>query len=94
MLHEASTLYQSRYPSAAFICIKGTEATLPEGHLSRPDLWKAYDMVVYDVDSYSYETILRNLAGTADHDLKLGTWSARTGVLIHESSVITSIPNS
>ena len=94
MLHEASTLYQSRYPSAAFICIKGTEATLPEGHLSRPDLWKAYDMVVYDVDSYSYETILRNLAGTADHDLKLGTWSARTGVLIHESSVLTSIPNS
>ena len=88
MLCEASALYQHRYPSVPFACIQGTGETLPEGHLSRPDLWEAHDMVVYDTDSYSYGTILRNLAVTADNDLRLGTWSSRTGVLINESFVV------
>ena len=88
MLREATALYQHRYPSVPYTCIQGTGETLPEGHLSRPDLWESHDMVVYDTDSYSYGTILRNLAATADSNLRLGTWSARTGMLIHESFVL------
>ena len=88
MLREACAIYQKRYPSVAVSCIQGTETTLPEGHLSRPDLWEAFDMVVYDTDNYSYGTILRNLAATARHNLRLGTWSARTGMLINENIVL------
>ncbi len=88
MLHEACVSYQRRYPNVPVSCIQGTEATLPEGHLSRPDLWDTFDMVVYDTDNYSYSTILSNLAATASHNLRLGTWSARTGRLINENVVL------
>jgi len=88
MLRQAVVLYQARYPSVTVTCISGTEATLPDGHLARPDLWDDYDMVVYDTDSYSYDAILRNLAATANHNLKLGTWSSRTGMLINENAVL------
>lgn len=88
MLRKACAIYQKRYPSFAVSCIQGTETTLPEGHLSRPDLWETFDMVVYDTDNYSYGTILRNLAATASHNLRLGTWSARTGMFINENIVL------
>lgn len=91
MLEAASALLAAHCPSAPFECIEGTEATLPKGHLSRPELWEKYDMVVYDTDSYSYETILRNLASTSSQGLKLGTWSSRTSLLINENVVLSAI---
>ena len=88
MLSAAVALCQRRFPDVPVACLEGTEATLPDGHVGRCDLWKSCDQVVYDTDSYSYEAILRNLSRTADKGLKLGLWSARTGLIITESAVL------
>ena len=82
-------LLDRHYPSGKHVFISGTEQTLPEGHLSCPDEWQHCDMVVYDTGSYSYDAILRNLAATPGHTLRLGTYAARTDVFINESDVLS-----
>ena len=42
---------------------------------------------MYDLDVYSFETILRLLETTPGHTLRLATYSTRTGVLITEDAV-------
>ena len=82
-------ILQAQFSSVQCSSIMGTEATLPEGHLDSVGSSESFDMVVYDTDNYSYETILRNLEATAEKGLRLGTWSSRTGVLVTESAVFT-----
>ena len=60
---------------------------LSDGHQSLPLDYSAYDTVVYDLDVYSFETILRLLETTPGHTLRLATYSTRTGVLITEDAV-------
>lgn len=67
--------------------IEGEGHVLSDGHQSLPLDYSAYDTVVYDLDVYSFETILRLLETTPGHTLRLATYSTRTGVLITEDAV-------
>ena len=82
-------LLEKAYPGLPHFFIEGTEETLPQGHLGYMEGLGNVDMVVYDVDSYSFGTVLDNLASTPGHTLRLGTYSSRTGLLINESSVLS-----
>ena len=88
-LHEKiRALLEKAYPGAAHVFIDGTEKSLPQGHISCMEQLEDANMVVYDTGSYSYSTILANLAATPSHSLRLGTFSTRTGLLINESTVL------
>lgn len=87
MVAAVSDILQRQKPAVTFVCVPGTESTLPNGHLAHPEQMAGCNMVIYDTDSYSYAAILRNLSATPDHTVKLGTWSARTGCVIGESAV-------
>lgn len=82
-------LLEEAYPGLPHVFIEGTEETLPQGHLGYMESLGNVNMVVYDVDSYSFGTVLDNLASTPGHTLRLGTYSSRTGLLINESSVLS-----
>lgn len=87
MLQRMKDVLQRHYSSGKHAFVEGTESTLPEGHLACPEKWQTCDMVVYDADTYSYDAILRNLAATPGHTLRLGTYSSRTGMFINETIV-------
>lgn len=58
------------------VWVEATETTMPEGHLTSGLEYVAYDWVVYDIDSYSYQCILQLLKkGYAHKPLYLGTYS-------------------
>lgn len=82
-------LLEKAYPGLPHVFIEGTEETLPQGHLGYMESLENVNMVVYDVDSYSFGTVLDNLASTPEHTLRLGTYSSRTGLLINESFVLS-----
>ncbi|MBO7467640.1 MAG: glycosyltransferase family 2 protein [Bacteroidaceae bacterium] len=82
-------LLEKAYPGLPHVFIEGTEETLPQGHLGYMESLGNVNMVVYDVDSYSFGTMLDNLASTPEHTLRLGTYSSRTGLVINESSVLS-----
>lgn len=69
----------------SFVC--GNEEALPMGHLSNGISLDGYDTVVYDTDSYSYAAVLDLLSSQGGKRLKLGTYSAKTGVLITDGAV-------
>ncbi len=78
-LHQARELCKRNGLSADFM--EATEAEKPQGHLA-PDLsLTSYDYVVYDTDAYRLSTVFRLLA-EAPGKQALGTFSAKTGVLI------------
>lgn len=87
MLQRMKDVLQRHYSSGKHAFVEGTESTLPEGHLACPEKWQTCGMVVYDADTYSYDAILRNLAATPGHTLRLGTYSSRTGMFINETIV-------
>ena len=66
--------------------IVATEKDTPDGHLSVKNI-KGYTHVLYDVDSYSYDTILRLLQQTPGNTLRLATYSTVTGNLITEDAI-------
>lgn len=87
MLERMKEILLRNYPTGSHVFVEGTEQTLPDGHLSCPGSWQACNMVVYDSDSYSYDVVLRNLASTPGHTLRLGTYSSRTGMFVNETVV-------
>lgn len=88
-LERIRAILEKAYPGLPHVFIEGTEESLPQGHLDRmKDLGEA-NMVVYDMDSYRYGTVLANLSATPGHTLRLGTYTSRTGLLINESSILS-----
>ena len=68
--------------------ITTTEQETPEGHLTVKEI-ESYSHVLYDVESYSYDTVLRLLQRTPGNTLKLATYSSATGNLITEDAIYT-----
>ncbi len=66
--------------------IATTEKETPEGHLAVENS-KEYTHVLYDTESYSYDTMLRLLQQTPGNTLKLATYSPTTGNLITEDAI-------
>lgn len=68
--------------------VEATEETLPEGHLSEGTHFEDYDWVIYDVDAYRFQTILRLLqSGARRKPLQLGTFSRSWGHLITHKKI-------
>ena len=57
------------------------------GHLSEGIDLAGYDTVVYDADAYSYSAMLGLISREERMRMRLGTYSAKTKVLITESAV-------
>jgi hypothetical protein len=63
-----------------------TERETPDGHLAVKDVTDCTH-VLYDADSYSYDTILHLLQQTPGNTLKLATFTSATGNLITEDAI-------
>ena len=63
-----------------------TEKETPDGHLAVKDVTDCTH-VLYDADSYSYDTILHLLQQTPGNTLKLATFTSATGNLITEDAI-------
>jgi hypothetical protein len=70
----------------AHMYIAATEAEKPLGHLEAGDT-SAYSHVLYDAESYSYDTMLKLLRQTPGNTLRLATYSTATGNLITEDAI-------
>lgn len=64
--------------------VKADEEQMPEGHEAYLDQMAQYKSVcvVYDVDAYSYETIISLFNANSVSSVKLGTYSSRSKTII------------
>lgn len=72
--------------AAGNLYIATDEATTPDGHLTVKESAE-YTHVLYDAESYSYDTMLRLLQKTPGNTLRLATYSTATGNLITEDAI-------
>ena len=91
MLAEVRAILPTAYPGGKHGFVEGSEATLPDGHLSGVDNLRSYDMVVYDMDAYTYATALRLLEKTPGNTLRIATYSTKSKVLVTETALYTLI---
>ena len=84
---EIMGLLKRKYPKCRHAFVAGTEESLPMGHLSKDIDLTGYDTVVYDADAYSYSAMLGLISREERMRMRLGTYSAKTKVLITESAV-------
>lgn len=63
-----------------------TEAETTDGHLTIKNI-EGYTHVLYDAESYSYDTMLQLLQKTPGNTLRLATYSTATGKLITEDTI-------
>lgn len=85
-IDECRDIARSNGLDAEFVV--GDESTLPDGHL-RIDLPVKEELfVVYDTDSYAFETILDIFSRRPDGHVLMGTYSRRSKSIITEDEVI------
>lgn len=84
---EIMELLKRKYPRCRHAFVAGSETTLPAGHLSDWVDLTGYDTVVYDADAYSYRAILDLISRQKGRRMRLGTYSAKTGILITDGAV-------
>jgi GT2 family glycosyltransferase len=80
-------LLKKKYPACRHASVIGDEALLPDGHLTAGICLDGYDTVVYDTDAYSYGRVLELISRKQGRRMRLGTYSAKTRVLITECAV-------
>ena len=85
-LDECRGIARSNGLDAEFVV--GDEASLPEGHLKIDLPEKEELFVVYDTDSYAFETILDLFSRRPDGRVLMGTYSRRSKSIITEDEVI------
>ena len=85
-LDECRGIARSNGLDAEFVV--GDESSLPEGHLKIDLPEKEELFVVYDTDSYAYETILDLFSHRPDGRVLMGTYSRRSKNIITEDEVI------
>lgn len=69
-------------------CVEATELTLPEGHLSETVNASNYDIIVYDTEDFSFESILHPFSQSPCR-LKVGTYHPIVGTLITDREIYT-----
>jgi hypothetical protein len=85
-LDECRGIARSNGLDAEFVV--GDESSLPEGHLKIDLPEKEELFVVYDTDSYAFETILDLFSRRPDGRVLMGTYSRRSKNIITEDEVI------
>ena len=85
-LDECRGIARSNGLDAEFVV--GDESSLPEGHLKIDLPEKEELFVVYDTDSYAFETILGLFSRRPDGRVLMGTYSRRSKSIITEDEVI------
>jgi GT2 family glycosyltransferase len=86
-IDEAGNLLQEKLKSGKHCFIEASEKTMPLGHTDVSINLESYDMVVYDTEAYSYDTILK-LLNNGGQKLRLGTYSTKTKKLITEEIIL------
>ena len=66
--------------------VTATEQDNPTGHITLSNV-NRYTHILYDAESYSYDTMLRLLQQTPGNTLRLATYSTQTGNLITEDAI-------
>ena len=84
---EIMGLLKEKYPKCKHTFIAGDEASLPAGHLSEGISLAGYDTVVYDTSAYSFGTVLALISRDGCKRMRLGTYSAKSKVLITDCAV-------
>lgn len=86
-VEEVLCLLKAKYPSCRHTTLIGDECGLPDGHLSEGVDTTPYDTVVYDMDVYSYKTVLDLISRKRGKRMRLGTYSGKTKVFITDCAV-------
>lgn len=86
MVEDVKEILEREHPNGEHKYIIGTEAALPQGHLSEENCG-VYDTVVYDTDNYSYKQIFKLLEETPGNNLKIATYTRSNNVLITEGAI-------
>jgi N-acetylglucosaminyl-diphospho-decaprenol L-rhamnosyltransferase len=88
VLEQCKRLSRRKGLSSSFL--EADESTLPNGHL---DCLSKFDQqlvtyVVYDTDSYQYDTILNLFCSNPYPNIRLATYNKKTKILITEEEII------
>lgn len=85
---EVKEILERQYPKGEHRYVTACEAKLPAGHFINGIDLERFDTVVYDTDAYSYDAIFKIMQDKPVVSLKLGTYSAKSKVLITENAVM------
>lgn len=89
VIDRVEALLKKYYPGSNNIFIESSHFSFPNGHLDIDVDLSNYHYVVYDVDSFSYSSIIDAMALTIGNNLELATYSSLTGALITKQEIIT-----
>lgn len=67
--------------------ILANEKDCPTGHLTIENTCGEYNHVLYDCDSYSYDSVIKLLQATPENNLQLATYSTETKKLITADAI-------
>lgn len=84
---DVKTILERIEPHGHHRCIVADEASCPDGHLTVDNSDAAYNYVLYDSDSYSFDTMIKLLRQTPGNNLRLATYSTVTKKLITDGAV-------
>lgn len=68
--------------------IVGDEESLPNGHLEMSLIGADTYIIVYDVNAYSFSSILNIFSSQSCHDVSIGTFDIQAGVVITKDSIL------
>ncbi|MBQ6694704.1 MAG: glycosyltransferase family 2 protein [Bacteroidaceae bacterium] len=85
--NEVREILKSNGVKGEHLFVEADESNMPQGHLSLNVDLSCYDHVLYDCDSYSYDTVIRLLQLTPGNSMRLATYSTETKVLITDGAV-------
>lgn len=87
-LGEIKEILKANNQTEQHLYITADEESLPQGHLTIDNSNEAYNYVLYDSESYSYDRMIALLQQTPGNTLRLATYSTETKVLITDDGTV------
>ena len=85
---EIKTILKTNNQTEHHLYITADEESLPQGHLTVDNNSETYNYVLYDSESYSYDSMIALLQQTPGNTLRLATYSTETKVLITDDGTV------
>ena len=87
-INKCRNLMRNKGVSAQFI--RGDESHMPNGHLDHLDLIRPGQMtyIVYDIDSYSYDSIFRIFSSQPIENVYIGIYHQKDNIVITDKEVL------
>ena len=87
-LGEIKEILKANNQTEQHLYITANEESLPQGHLTVDNSKETYNYILYDSESYSYDSMIALLQQTPGNTLRLATYSTETKVLITDDGTV------